>query len=212
MSGIEVTDLLLGGAVVVLREGDPRHVDDAVEVLVEEGLRCLEITTNTPGWAAAVRRGRDTFGDRVRWGVGTALTREHVLEAAEAGAEFVVAPDTEPEVASAAAEAGLAWLPGALTPTEIVRAWRLGATAVKVFPASALGGPGYIAAVRAPLEHIPLIPTGGVGPTNVADYLSAGAVGVGLGGSLVGDALSSGDLDGLRSRARAVAAALGASR
>ena len=102
-------------------------------------------------------------------------------------------------------------LPGALTASEVLQAWRTGAAAVKVFPAS-LGGPGYIAALRAPLPHIPLVPTGGVTIETAAGYLEAGAVAVGMGAPLIGDAAAGGSLDGLRERAAALVAAVRGAR
>jgi len=197
-----------GRAIAVLRGGRPEHLDAVVDVLVGAGLRCLEITTNTPDWAEAVTRTRDRHDAEVRVGVGTVITVEHARRAAAAGAEFALAPDLDADVGEAVLDAGLGWVPGALTPSEIVRAWRLGASAVKVFPADALGGPAYVAAVRAPLEEIPLIPTGGVGAGNAAAYLDAGAVAVGLGSSLLGSALDDGDLTGLDVRVRAVVEAV----
>lgn len=99
-------------------------------------------------------------------------------------------------------------LPGALTPTEVLQAWRAGASAVKVFPAS-LGGPGYITALRGPLPEISLVPTGGVSIEAAPHYLKAGALAVGMGGPLIGDAAAGGSLDALRERAAALVAAIG---
>jgi 2-dehydro-3-deoxyphosphogluconate aldolase/(4S)-4-hydroxy-2-oxoglutarate aldolase len=195
--------LLLGtGVVAILRGGDGMHVLDVCETLVHAGIVCLEITTNTPGMAPALARLRRIYGDEVELGVGTVRDPEHVELAAELGADFVVSPDTRADVAHAAASAGLAWYPGALTPTEISQAWQLGAAAVKVFPADTAGGPAYLKAVRAPLDDIALIPTGGVGIESVSDYLRAGAVAVGLGGPLIGKALEDGVRDDLAPRAR----------
>jgi 2-dehydro-3-deoxyphosphogluconate aldolase / (4S)-4-hydroxy-2-oxoglutarate aldolase len=99
-------------------------------------------------------------------------------------------------------------VPGALTPSEVAAAWAAGAAAVKVFPVSAVGGPAYLKAVLAPLPEVPLVPTGGVGIDDIAAYLAAGAVAVGIGSPLLGDAgEAGGDLDGLRDRARRAAAA-----
>jgi 2-dehydro-3-deoxyphosphogluconate aldolase/(4S)-4-hydroxy-2-oxoglutarate aldolase len=144
--------------------------------------------------------------------MGTVLTAEEVDRAVDAGAQFVVSPSVVPEVIEAAARHGIASYPGAFTPTEIHTAWTAGASAVKLFPGGALG-PSYLKAVRAPLPDIPLIPTGGVDVSTVGDWLDAGAVAVGLGGPLIGDALRpGGDLDALAERARAVCAAVGARR
>jgi 2-dehydro-3-deoxyphosphogluconate aldolase/(4S)-4-hydroxy-2-oxoglutarate aldolase len=144
--------------------------------------------------------------------MGTVLTADEVDRAVDAGARFVVSPSVVPEVIEAAQRHGIASYPGALTPTEIHTAWRAGATAVKLFPAGTLG-PSYLTAVRAPLPDVPLVPTGGVDVEAVGAWLDAGAVAVGLGGPLIGDALKpGGDLDALAERARAVCAAAGARR
>ena len=129
-----------------------------------------------------------------------------------AGAAYLVAPDFRPEVVAWAVERGVPAVPGALTPTEIAAAWAAGATAVKVFPVSAAGGPAYLKAVRAPLPEVPLVPTGGVGLGDIGAYLAAVAAAVGIGAPLLGDAGDpGGDLGALAGRARrAVAAAGGA--
>ena len=131
-------------------------------------------------------------------GTGAPLA-EQVRAAVEAGAQACVSPALAPEVIEACREAGVPAIPGAMTPTEIETAWRLGAEMVKVFPAS-VGGPDYVRAIRAPLPDIPLVPTGGVGIGDAAQYLAAGAVAVGIGSPLLGDACAGGDLDALRER------------
>jgi 2-dehydro-3-deoxyphosphogluconate aldolase / (4S)-4-hydroxy-2-oxoglutarate aldolase len=199
--------------VAILRATRGDRLERVCDTLLAAGVRCLEITTNTPSGFDAVRRllsGVGGAGNGPEVGVGTVRTAEQVDRAAEAGASFVVAPGTNASVGRRAAELGLAWYPGALSPTEIEQAWQQGATAVKVFPAASAGGPGYLREVRAPLDDIPLVPTGGVRIDDIADYLAAGAVAVGLGGQLVGDSLVSDDADlaALRRRAeRALAQA-----
>src|SRR5512133_4105272 len=119
------------------------------------------------------------------------------------GAAGVGAPDFGREGVAWAVERGVPVVPGALTPTEVAAAWAAGATAVKVFPVSAVGGPAYLKAVRAPLPEVALVPTGGVGVGDIGAYLAAGAVAVGIGSPLLGDAGDpGGDLDGLAERAR----------
>ncbi|GAA5173537.1 bifunctional 4-hydroxy-2-oxoglutarate aldolase/2-dehydro-3-deoxy-phosphogluconate aldolase [Pseudonocardia eucalypti] len=178
--------------IAILRGSRGERLDAVCDTLLGAGLRYLEVTTNTPGWFGAVRR---LAGTGAEVGVGTVRTPAQVDEAARAGARFVVAPGTNALVGARAAELGLAWYPGALSPTEIEHAASLGATAVKVFPARSLGGADYLREVRAPLDDIPLVPTGGVRIDEVAGYLAVGAVAVGLGGQLMGDALSSADPD-----------------
>jgi 2-dehydro-3-deoxyphosphogluconate aldolase/(4S)-4-hydroxy-2-oxoglutarate aldolase len=110
-----------------------------------------------------------------------------------------VSPHTDPVLAARARQLGVAYLPGAFTPTEIVAAVTAGAAAVKLFPAR-LGGPRYLRDIREPLPDIPIVPTGGVGAGNVADWFAAGAAAVGVGSTLIGDALDGGDLAALGQR------------
>jgi len=131
-----------------------------------------------------------------------------VDQAAAAGASFVVSPGTNASVGRRAAELRLRWYPGAATATEVETAWDLGATAVKIFPAGSLGGPGFLRALRGPLDDVPLIPTGGVGVDDVEPYLSAGALALGMGSPLIGTALEDGDLVSLAVRARKVVASV----
>lgn len=202
------------GVVAILRGGTGEHVAAVAEALIGAGVRCIEITANTAGAAEALADLHRTHGDAVSLGYGTVRSVSDVQLAASLGARFVVAPNTSPEVGAAAAAHRLGWYPGAFTPTEIERAWSLGASAVKVFPASLAGGPEYLRAVRAPLDDIPLLPTGGVEIETIGAYLDAGAVAVGLGSPLIGDALRTGDVQplGLRARAALDAAAAPASR
>lgn len=157
---------------------------EVAEALVRGGITCLELTMTTRGALEAIERCRAHFGDGVVIGAGTVLTAEDARRCLAAGAQFIVSPDTAPEVIRATREGGALSMPGAMTPTEIVRAWRAGADVVKVFPARSLG-PRYISDVLAPLPHIPLMPTGGVDATNAGDFLKAGAVAVAVGGRLV---------------------------
>ncbi len=184
----------------IVRTRAGRHTVDAVACVVECGLTAVEITTSDPEWARAVR---DSIAavPGVPIGAGTIIEVAQVHAAADAGATFVVAPNVDVAVGEEAIRLGLGWFPGAATPTEIVTAWRAGATAVKVFPASPLGGPDFVRQVRAPLSDIPLVPTGGIGVDRIRDYLDAGALAVGLGSPLFGDAVETGRLDELRSRA-----------
>lgn len=204
--------LLTGtGVVPILRGGTGEHLPAVVDTLVANGIRVLEITTNTPGVFDAVAAARERYGDDVELGVGTVRTVAHVADAARAGARFIVCPHTDPALGVAAAEHGLAFYPGAFTATEVLTAWGAGATAVKVFPAS-VAGPRYLKELRGPLDDIPLVPTGGVTIDLVPEYLAAGAIAVGMGGPLVGDALNDGDLAALADRAHRVLAAVAKAR
>jgi 2-dehydro-3-deoxyphosphogluconate aldolase/(4S)-4-hydroxy-2-oxoglutarate aldolase len=201
-----VADPLGGGVVAILRGRSAEHLDAVLDVLVDAGIRSLEITMTTPDALLAVRRAVIRFGASATIGAGTVRTVADVSAAVDAGAAFLVSPHTDPLLAARARELGVAYLPGAFTPTEIVAAMTAGATAVKLFPAR-LGGPRYLRDIREPLPDVPIVPTGGVSAENAAEWFAAGAVAVGAGGSLTGDALDGGDLGALRERARALVAA-----
>ena len=197
-----------GPAVAVLRGGTGEHVEAVIATLLEAGVRAIELTTNTPRWREGTAWAARQHGAAVSVGVGTVMEPGQVDEAADLGASFAVSPHLDPAIGARAHERGLGWYPGAATPTEIVHAWRLGARAVKVFPAAQLGGPAFLRQVLAPLDFVDVVPTGGIGVDDAADYLAAGAVAVGLGSPLVGDALTTGDLAALRSRAERLIAGL----
>ena len=177
------------GLVAILRSRSGDRLDAVCDALLDAGVRCLEVTMNTPGALTVVRRLVGEARPGIELGLGTVRRVEEVEAAADAGATFVVAPNTDAAVGRRAADLGLGWFPGALTPTEIAAAWDLGATAVKVFPAGVAGGPRYLREVRAPLDDVLLVPTGGVAVDDVPGYLTAGAVAVGMGGPLIGRAL-----------------------
>jgi 2-dehydro-3-deoxyphosphogluconate aldolase/(4S)-4-hydroxy-2-oxoglutarate aldolase len=131
------------------------------------------------------------FADKVLVGAGTVTDADTARRAVDAGAEFIVTPCLVPEVIDAARRADIAVLPGALTPTEVLNAFRLGGDMVKVFPAQSVGGAAYLRALRGPFPEIPLVPTGGVTLENVRDMFGAGAVAIGVGSELISrDALA----------------------
>ncbi|MED7932090.1 bifunctional 4-hydroxy-2-oxoglutarate aldolase/2-dehydro-3-deoxy-phosphogluconate aldolase [Nonomuraea sp. LP-02] len=168
-------------AIIRLRESEP---DDAIATaLLGGGVNVMEVTLPTPGALGVIRRWGAHPGILV--GAGTVRTASDADAAIAAGARFLVTPTTMPDVLGVARAAGVPVACGALTPTEIDLAWGHGAAAVKVFPVSALGGAGYLRAVREPLDDVPLLPTGGVGLEDVASYARMGCVGVGIGGALV---------------------------
>jgi 2-dehydro-3-deoxyphosphogluconate aldolase/(4S)-4-hydroxy-2-oxoglutarate aldolase len=193
------------GIVAVLRASDAGRFERVAEVLVEAGVTCVEFTLTSRGAVEALRRFAARMPAAVTLGAGTVLEPETADAAIDAGASYLVSPTVGLDVIGRARRRGVAALPGAFTPTEILRAWRAGADAVKLFPAS-VGGPAYLRAVKAPLPEVPLVPTGGVGLEEIGRYLDAGALAVGLGGSLVGDAGEGGDLGALRRRAEAAVA------
>lgn len=190
----------LGPVIAVLRAPRPGAIAATVDALVEAGLRSIEITLSTPDalteLAAAVRR----CGDDAVVGAGTVVTGEDAERAVEAGAEFLVTPVLSAEVL---ARRSLPVICGAFTPTEAQDAWSAGAAAVKLFPAR-IGGPAYVRDLLAPLPHLRLVATGGVGIDDAHRYREAGAVAVGLGNDLVGPAMLDGDVRETARRARRV--------
>ena len=174
---------------------------------MEEGFRYVEIALTTPGALEAISEVRAAAPAGCIVGAGTVLTKQDVDNVAVAGGQFMVTPSLAPSIEEAASR-GLAVLAGALTPSEAFEAMNRGATAVKLFPAS-IGGPGYLKALRDPFPEIPFIAVGGVGLDEAAGYWGAGAIAVGLGGPLFGDAGSGGDLAPMRERARRFVALAG---
>jgi 2-dehydro-3-deoxyphosphogluconate aldolase/(4S)-4-hydroxy-2-oxoglutarate aldolase len=199
--------------VAILRAGDAGRFLEVGRVLYEGGVRAIEVTLTSRGALEAFGRLREELPADALLGVGTVRSAADAERALDVGATYLVAPDFRPEMVAFAVERGIPVVPGALTPTEVAAAWAAGATAVKVFPVSAVGGPGYVKAIRAPLPEVPLVPTGGVGVDDVGAYLAAGAAAVGIGSPLLGDAGDpDGDLAGLADRARRAVAATRAGR
>jgi 2-dehydro-3-deoxyphosphogluconate aldolase/(4S)-4-hydroxy-2-oxoglutarate aldolase len=172
-------------------------------VLLEEGIRLVEVTLTTPGALDTVAVLRREAPSTAYVGVGTVLTDDDVAAVAQAGSDFIVTPAVVPAVA-AAVRRGIPCAAGAFTATEAYAAWSAGAEVVKLFPAS-VGGPAHLKALRDPFPQVPFMAVGGVGLSEARAYLTAGALGAGVGGPLVGDAASGGSLDALRERARAFA-------
>jgi 2-dehydro-3-deoxyphosphogluconate aldolase/(4S)-4-hydroxy-2-oxoglutarate aldolase len=156
------------------------------EVLVAKGIPVVEVTMDGEDAEASIRELTD-MGLSV--GAGTVFTLPEANAALKAGASFLVSPHTDPDLILYAQNREVPIFPGAVTPTEVRTAWTLGASAIKLFPAS-MGGPGLLATLRGPFSDVPFIPTGGIDAGNAGDYLAAGAVAVGVGSWLtaVGDA------------------------
>ena len=176
--------LTQSGIIAIVRAERLTQVVPMVEALVAGGIVATEITMTTPNALAAIREAREKLGDRSLIGVGTVVDAETCRAAIEAGAEFIVTPVCRTELVPIAHAANRPILVGAYTPTEAQTAHEAGADFIKIFPADALG-PGYIKALRAPLPHLRIVPTGGVDAHNVADFLRAGCSAVGVGSALV---------------------------
>lgn len=190
----------------IVRGSDSGAALRALLILAEEGVSLVEVSLTTPRALDVISRARAALGAGTAVGAGTVITAEDAEQAANAGADFVVTPALVPGL-RAAARCGLPVLAGALTPTEIVAALQEGAAAVKLFPAS-LGGPAYVRALLDPLPAAALVPVGGVDAEATRDYLAAGAVAVGVGSPLLGDAASGAAIKDLRARARRFLAAV----
>jgi 2-dehydro-3-deoxyphosphogluconate aldolase/(4S)-4-hydroxy-2-oxoglutarate aldolase len=175
-------EVILSRIVAVIRGIGTQRSVDVADAARAGGVTVFEVTMDSPT-ATATIEALALLGHVV--GAGTVLSMDDALSAADSGAQFLVSPHTDERVVEWATENGHPMVPGAYTPTEIVSAWELGATAVKLFPAS-LGGPEFVRAISSPLKDIPLMVTGGIEAANVASYLSAGAVAAGVGGWLVG--------------------------
>lgn len=169
--------------VAIIRAKEGGNVRKATEALVKGGVRALEITMNTPG---ALKHIRDLVlekNESVLIGAGTVTSPEAAVEAIEAGSQFLVTPFSRKEIIDVAIRYNIPILSGAFTPGEIAQAYEWGADVVKVFPAE-IFGPGYLRALRAPLDYIPLMPTGGITKENAAEWLNAGATMLGVGSAL----------------------------
>lgn len=189
--------------VAVLRAGHASEYAPVIEALHRGGVLSIELTLSTPGVFDELPVLRERFGDALEIGVGTVTEAREAETALDLGAAYIVTPITDPDVVTACVRRGVAVFPGGLTPTELHAGWKLGATAVKVFPASTVGA-GYVSQLRGPFPDIQVIPSGGVDIDDVPDWIRAGALAVSLGGPLLGDAFKGGDLQELTARARRV--------
>ncbi|WP_435161400.1 bifunctional 4-hydroxy-2-oxoglutarate aldolase/2-dehydro-3-deoxy-phosphogluconate aldolase [Halorubrum sp. SY-15] len=190
-----------GGVVAVLRGVDADQLVGIAEALQAGGVDVVEITADTPAVTDLIGTLTDTFDDLVV-GTGTVLDAETARSTIAAGAAFVVSPSLHEDVIETCNRYGVVCAPGVMTPTEAIRGYEAGADFVKVFPAKTVG-PDHLAAMKGPLGQIPLMPTGGVGPTNAGEYVEAGAFAVGAGGALVDyEAAARGDYEVITETAR----------
>lgn len=180
----------------IMRNYSNEVIETIVPLYEKAGLTTLEITMNSAN-AAEVIRGLSQGYPQMNIGAGTVCTTEDLEKALEAGASFIVTPIMDTDVMETCSSNSIPIFPGAYTPLEIYNAWQAGATAVKIFPATQLGA-GYVKDVLAPLNHLKLLPTGGVSIDNIQDFFKVGAVGVGMGSSLFDSQLiKAKDFDGL---------------
>jgi 2-dehydro-3-deoxyphosphogluconate aldolase/(4S)-4-hydroxy-2-oxoglutarate aldolase len=186
----------------IVRSATPVDLVEACRSLFAGGVKCLEVTLNSPGALHAIERVRADLPAGCVIGAGTVLDVDGATHALAAGAQFLVTPIVDAPTIALARTRGTPIVPGAYTPTEILTAWRAGATMVKLFPATNLG-PGFVRELLAPLPEVRLCPTGGVTLENVAGWFESGACAVGVGSSLTPRAaLEAGDWDAITATAR----------
>jgi 2-dehydro-3-deoxyphosphogluconate aldolase/(4S)-4-hydroxy-2-oxoglutarate aldolase len=189
MSATEVLEGLRAAKVIaVVRADDCQEAIDITEAFVGGGLTAIELTFTTPGVDAAITEVRSRLGSKLLLGAGTITTPEQARAAAQAGADFLVCPHLDERLFSGMLATGLLAVPGVMTPSEVAAASRTGAIVVKLFPASTVGV-GHLKALFGPFPGLQVIPTGGISPATAREWLSAGAVAVGLGGELLPKAL-----------------------
>ncbi|QKZ14025.1 bifunctional 4-hydroxy-2-oxoglutarate aldolase/2-dehydro-3-deoxy-phosphogluconate aldolase [Spirosoma sp. KUDC1026] len=160
------------------------EVDELLPVYKDAGLTTIEITMNTPDATRIIQHSLAAHGNGLNIGAGTVCTLADLDNALAAGAQFIVTPIISKKVIKACVARNVPIFPGAFTPTEIYKAWQLGASMVKIYPATSLGS-SYIKDLKAPLNHLKVLPTGGISQDNIASFFKAGADGVGIGSHLL---------------------------
>jgi len=167
----------------IIRGASPGSVQGILDACISGGLKFVELTLNSERALPSIELASKEFSGRLCIGAGTVLSLSDTIQAVNAGAQFIVSPTLNVDVASYCGEKGLAYFPGALTPTEIEKSWNAGATMVKVFPASQMG-PDYFKTVRGPFDKLLLMAVGGIKVSDATKYLQAGASAVAIGGSV----------------------------
>jgi 2-dehydro-3-deoxyphosphogluconate aldolase/(4S)-4-hydroxy-2-oxoglutarate aldolase len=173
------------GVVPVVRASSAKQAMLAAEAVCAGGIPIVEVTMTVPGAIEVIAELSKSMGSEVLIGAGTVLDAETAQHCLDAGAEFIVSPGFNLETVKFVNRAGKLMMAGALTPSEVIAAWKAGSDFVKIFPCGAVGGAKYIKALKGPLPQIPMIPTGGVNLTTAADFILAGAAALGIGGELV---------------------------
>ena len=182
----EVLGRILSEALIpIIRVASASEAVDVANAIKKGGVSLIEVTMSVPGAIDVIKELAQRYGDEIIMGAGTVLDPETGRTALLAGAQFIVSPILNLDLIELAHRYSAVVVPGAMTPTEILKAWNAGADIVKVFPAAQLGGPGYVKALRGPLPQILLAPTGGVNLQNAGAFIQAGAAALGVGGELV---------------------------
>ncbi|MEC0266497.1 bifunctional 4-hydroxy-2-oxoglutarate aldolase/2-dehydro-3-deoxy-phosphogluconate aldolase [Paenibacillus anseongense] len=170
--------------IAIVRGVKEAHIFSVAEALLKGGVTVMEVTLNTPGALTMISDLQTKLGEQMYIGAGTVLDVEDAQKAVQAGASFLVTPNLDEDVIRYANREGVPIFPGAMTPTEVVKAWKAGATAIKIFPSASLGL-SYIKELMGPLDHIPMMAVGGVTEENIKQFLDLGCYGLGIGGSLI---------------------------
>jgi 2-dehydro-3-deoxyphosphogluconate aldolase/(4S)-4-hydroxy-2-oxoglutarate aldolase len=192
------------GIVPVVRATSAKHAHLAAEAVCAGGIPIVEVTMTVPGAVELIEQLAKTSGAEILIGAGTVLDADTAKRCLDAGAQFIVSPGFDLETVRFVKQQGTLMMAGALTPTEVINAWKAGSDFVKIFPCGSLGGAKYLKALKAPLPQVPMIPTGGVNLENAADMIRAGAEALGIGGDLVtAAALAAGDTAPITDVARA---------
>lgn len=191
------------GIVPVVRASSSQQAMQAAEAVCSGGIPIVEVTMTVPGAIDVIAQLAKSMGKDVLIGAGTILDAETAQRCIDAGAEFLVSPGFDLTTVQLAKKLGKLIMAGALTPTEVIAAWKAGSDFVKIFPCGAVGGAKYIKALKAPLPQVPMVPTGGVNLNTAAEFIQAGADALGIGGELVSAAaLKSGNTSSITEAAR----------
>ena len=198
-----LTSILEIGIVPIVRADSAEKALEAAKAIYRGGIRALEVTMTVPGAIRVLEKVADELGDQITLGAGTVLDPETARSCMLAGARFFVSPSVSLPTIEICKRYSVVAMPGALTPTEVAKAWDAGADLVKIFPAGNVGGPSYIKALKAPLPQVLMVPTGGVSIANAGEFFQAGASAVAVGADIVGrKELAAGDYDGIEEKAR----------
>ena len=195
------------GIVPVVRASSPQHALLAAEAVCAGGIPIVEVTMTVPGAIDVIAQLAKAAGQDVLIGAGTVLDADTARRCLDAGAQFLVSPGLDLATVEFARSREVLVIPGALTPTEVITAWKAGADLVKIFPCGTVGGAKYIKALKGPLPQVPMIPTGGVNLDTAADFILAGAEALGIGGELISaTALKSGKAGEITEAAKSLVA------
>lgn len=209
-----IQKILAKKIIAIVRGVEAEKCMKVADALYAGGIRLMEVTFNQQKpesfqvTADAIAAINCAYEGRMLVGAGTVTTVELVEMAAAAGAKYIISPDANPDVIRRTVELGMVSMPGCMTPTEMLMAHRAGADFIKLFPAGDLG-PGYMKAVRAPLNHLRVMAVGGINEKNIADFLKAGACGFGIGGNLANKTwIDAGEYHKITETAQAIVAAI----